>query len=256
MSDSKKLRDRNCHIDQYESMAPDKIKIEDIDGTFYPKDTIIPDIAYVPPAEPHVIITDWYDKPQDWYSIRELIPQLAEQSFVAYYRGLYQASFLVSVNCIELVLKYELIRKEKLDANELERGNLGLGKIVRGKQNELTEIGLNNFLSDLDVLNKARNGLLHFNPALLRNATEKILLDKKLPEGVNHVISYMGTGETKEFDPKEHYSVPISNCFAWSQFAYFAYSLVQKITSQIYGEHKRYEHIKAGLNDYDTKKSR
>lgn len=250
---TKEDKDRiNFIIEQYESISPNYVKTEDLDGSFYPKDIKPPDIAYVPPAEPHVLVTDGYENEEDWYAIEAIIPELAEQALVSYYNGLYQASFMSSLNCIELTLKYELVRNKILNSADLEKGNMTLGNIIN--QDTLQKLKLENHHKDLDLLNKARIGLFHFNPEKLKEATVNILLNKKPKKGIKLVNLDMETGKTFETTPEENYYVPSDNLDDWSRFAYFSYSLMYQITKQFYGKERKPEHIKAGLDDYRKKR--
>ena len=187
------------------------------------------EIAFMPLAEPHVIITDWYENEQEWYDLEHLIPELMDQSLVCYYKQMYWASFLVAVNCLELTIKYELIRTKTITPDLLKSNEGSFSKITTKKH--LEKINLKKYFEDLKTLNKARNGLLHYNFEKLDEASKKIL--KTLPEDFNPSKMVM----TEDFAP----------------FAYFAYQLSHRITKELYGEHNRRQFIKEGLDDYERK---
>jgi hypothetical protein len=217
LKNSQNKRDKKRLLEKYDSVS--RFQIEDKDGSYYPKEIKVPDIDYIPPAEPHILITDWYENPEIWYYMIELIPKLAEQAFCCYSRGLYLASFLCSLNCIELTLKYEYVRKLKTP-KILEEQHFTLGTII--KKEELKKIRLAKYSKSLEILNSGRIGLLHFNPGRLISITSELGIDE----------------------------IPTDNLFVWSKFAYFAYNLMYEITSKLYGKKRRSYHIKRGLEDY------
>ena len=173
----------------YKRQTPDYSKTEDDDGTFYPKKIPVPAIIYVPPAEPHILITDWYDKPQDWYHISELIEEFADQSFVSYYNGLYFASYTLSTSCLELTLKYELLRNKIIEPSKLEEGNFTLFKAVE----QIDKLGLSEYKSRLDITHTLRNGMYHYNPKKIReslNLIQKELYPKENVESLPTIIAH------------------------------------------------------------------
>ncbi|MBN1762573.1 MAG: hypothetical protein JW878_05805 [Methanomicrobia archaeon] len=96
---------------------------------------------------------------------------------------------------------------------------------------KLEKIHLEGYYSDFDILNRARVGLIHFSPEKLKDATKKILDDSN-----------------------QFYHVPINNLEDWSRFAYFSYTVMWQITSELYGESQRLIYLKEGLEDYRNKK--
>ncbi len=246
-----KTHERKKLMQRTESMSPTDMQTEEIDGTFYPQDLDTPAIEYIQHPEPHVLITDWSENPQEWYNLLGMIPSLANQAFTCYYRGMYQASFLVSVNCIELTLKFELLKKAKIKPIDLKSNAGALGSLI--KQEKLKEVGLEKYAEKLKLLNYSRNGLLHFNFEQLKEAAMKILFNKSPPKGVKAVSFVMGVGEV-ETKPEDDYYTPTDDYTDWSRFAYFAYCLMHEITKELYGEHKRLQYLKEGLDDYDKKK--
>jgi len=247
---------KNDLLTFFKRQSPDAIGIEDDDGTFYPKEIPIPAIVYVPPAEPHILITDWYDDPQDWYHIGELIEEFANQSFASYYNGLYFASFTLSTSCLELTLKYELLRTKKVEPSKLEKGDFTLFKAIE----QIDKIGLNGYKSRLNITNTLRNGMFHYNPKKLRNSI--FLIRKELFESNNgmEIASAVGSinGNFAE-ELIENNSLPdlsyLLNNEEWSKIAFFTYSLMYDITLELYGEANRIKFVKEGLDDYHQKKN-
>ncbi len=247
-----KIDDRKRLILQTESLDPDN-KTEDDDGTFYPKEILTPDIAFVPPAEGHTIITDVDDDPKEWHYIQPIITQLAKQSFTCYYRGMYLASFMCSANCIELTLKYELIRRGKLKPEELEN-RLTFGSILETKKNELKQIGLGMFWDRLKIVSDLRAGLFHFNPKRLKDSTLKILYTKRPLTYVTEVNFFSGRYGWTESAPTEDYTVPADNYHDWSRLANYSYNLMRALTQKLYGAIRKSKNVKMALKDYEKRR--
>jgi hypothetical protein len=238
----------------YKRQTPDYSKTEDDDGTFYPKKIPVPAIIYVPPAEPHILITDWYDNPQDWYHISELIEEFADQSFVSYYNGLYFASYTLSTSCLELTLKYELLRNKIIEPSKLEEGNFTLFKAVE----QIDKLGLSEYKSRLDITHTLRNGMFHYNPKKIRDAL--ILIGKELYHSDslmsnNSIVGSADGSAIEEFQESDFLpdlSFLLDNT-EWSKIAFFTYTLMYDITRQLYGETNRIKYVKEGLDDYQRK---
>jgi len=239
----------------YKRQSPDYSQTEDDDGTFYPKKIPIPAIVYVPPAEPHILITDWYDNPQDWYHISELIEEFADQSFVSYYNGLYFASYTLSTSCLELTLKYELLRNKIIESSKLEESNFTFFKAIE----QIDKLSLSEYKPRLDITHTLRNGMFHYNPKKLRDAL--ILIGREQYQSDNgmeipSIIGSINGGPIKEslesnFLPDLSYLLDNEE---WSKIAFFTYSLMYDITQQLYGEKNKIKYVKEGLDDYDRKK--
>ena len=218
-------------LEHYNFSSPDSTQYEEIDGTYYPRDIPEPEISFIPPAEPHVIITDLYRDPQDWYYIRELIEEFVYQSYTAYYRGLFFASFNISTSCLELILKYELIRNGKHSYSELEKSYCTLYWAIE----RIDQIGLNEYESRLNVVHKIRNGMFHFNPKKLNESLVSIqdmIID---PETEFFIGSVSEDGEIFKAKSKDFpWSISeYSNNKEWSKVAFFTYQLMHDISKHL-----------------------
>jgi hypothetical protein len=240
----------------YEKQSPDAIGIEDDDGTFYPKKIPVPAIEYVPPAEPHILITDLYENPQDWYHISELINEFAKQSFASYYNGLYFASFTLSTSCLELTLKYELLRNKIIEPSKLEESNYTFGKAIE----QIDKLGISKYKSRLDITHTLRNGMFHFNPKKLRESLISIGKELYSPDKMESIPSIIGSmdgsaiEEFQENDFLPDMSYLLDNT-EWSKIAFFTYTLMYDITKQLYGKENKIKYVKEGLEDYHRKKN-
>src|SRR3989344_8931485 len=209
------------------------------DGEFYPKNIKPVEIAYIPPPEEHVIITDLYDKPQDWYPIYILINDFSEQAFLCYRRGYYHASMASAINCCEYVLKYEFMRRspreyaKELIENKRKKGEpqFALGFFTGNNSKNLNKLRIKKrFENKLNYLNETRIALYHFNP-------KKI---KKLQE------------EGKTFI--ETIANPITDEIEVSRTAYKIYNIMKELVEHFYDENNRIGFIKKGLEDYEKRK--
>jgi hypothetical protein len=185
----------------------------------------------------------------------ELIEEFAFQSFTAYYNGLYFASYMLSTSCLELTLKYELVRNRKIDASELEKNNCTLFWAIE----RIDKIGLGKYKSRLAIIHNMRNGMFHFNPkkmtdSLISIQNETIRPDIKVFIGVAGGPSESeGVIEAHSGDFPWSISEYVDNK-DWSKVAFFTYAVMFDITKQLYGEDKKIDYIKEGLKDYDLKK--
>lgn len=241
----------------YKKESPDAIQIEDDDGSFYPKKISVPAIAYIPPAEPHVLITDWYENPQDWYDIHQLIEEFADQSFVAYYNGLYFASYTLSTSCLELTLKYEILRNGILDPSELEKSYFTFAKAI----DYVDKLCLSRYKDRLIIANQLRNGIFHYNPKKLRpslisvrNELYSLSTERKSQPAI---IGSMDGSPIDDFD--ENDSLPdlsyLMNNTEWSKIALFTYKLMYAITKKLYGKTNLVKYLKEGQEDYRIRKN-
>ena len=76
-------------------------------GEVYPKNVSFPDIRFIQYPEPHVLITNLYDTNEEWYRIKEIIKDFAEEAYLSYEMGFWLASISSAINCCEYILKYE-----------------------------------------------------------------------------------------------------------------------------------------------------
>lgn len=252
---------KNYLIEAYKLESPDAIQQEDDDGTYYPKKIPIPAIAYIPPAEPRVFITDVYDDPKDWYDIHQLIEEFANQSYVSYYNGLYFASFNLSISCLELVLKYELLRTGKLDPSKLDKGNFGLHEAIT----KIDDLNLGKFKKRLTITKEVRNGMFHYNPKKLRPSLISIRkrlfsysTEKKSPPAISlhaiiesHDSTPLDDIDDGDFLPGLSY---LLDNIEWSKIAFFTYKLMYDITKKLYGKSNQIKYLKEALDDYHQRK--
>lgn len=148
------------------------IKIELDDGEFYPKEIEPVKIRYIPPAEPHALITDLYLNPEEWYSMDTLIEHFAKDAFLSYKKGNYLGSISCAINCCEYTLKYELLRRcPKEKAKELsENPKFSFGFFTGDNNKNLKELEIDTKFSEkLNYLNSIRIVLYHFNPRKIEN---------------------------------------------------------------------------------------
>lgn len=235
-------------LNHYKLQPPDAIGIEEIDGTFYPKDIPEPDIAFVPLAEPHVVITDLYEDPQDWYYIRELIEEFGFQSFTAYYGGLYFASYTLSTSCLELTLKYELVRNGIIESAELEKSSCNFFWAIK----QIKDINLEKYESRLNIVHKMRNGMFHFNPKKLNESLISIQNETIPPETEIFIGGLDKLLKAQSSDFPWSISEYVDNK-EWSKVAFFTYMLMYDITKQLYGIDQEIAYFKEGMEDYDQK---
>lgn len=171
------------------------IKFKYENGEVYPKDIPFPDIRFIQYAEPHVLITDWYDDKEEWYGLREIIKDFAEESYLSYEKGLWFASISSAINCCEYILKYELFRYLKQNnKEELEKASkdyyLTLGKLKDNLYGCLDLLEIKDlFLDKLNYINLVRNSIYHFNPEKSKKVSEKgeIEIEKNAPIIDDHV---------------------------------------------------------------------
>ena len=145
-----------------------KFKYEN--GEIYPKDVDPPEINFIQYPEPHALITDCYDNEEEWYRLREIIKDFAEEAYLTYKKGLWFASVSCAINCCEYILKYELFRNlNKRDKDELRKATkdnyLTLGRLIKNNAYGILDLlRIKSFVKKLDYLNLIRNSIYHFNP--------------------------------------------------------------------------------------------
>lgn len=202
-------------------------------GDVYPKEVSPPDIRFIQYAEPHVIITDWYDENPDWYRMHHLIKGFAEESYLSYEMGFWYSSIASAINCCEYVLKYELLRKinftDKSKAKKLsEDRGFTLGSFIKNV-NYLEELNLKSFLSKIQYLNDVRIAVYHFSP-------------KK-----SNKLNKNGELEVEQ-------DAPISDEMVIPIVAYRIYSIMYELTSRLYNQKKSLIYIKEGIKDWMKKR--
>ncbi len=209
------------------------------DGEFYPKEIEPVEVGYIPPPEPHVLITDLYDQPEDWYPIYTLIEDFAEQSFLSYKKGCYYASLSCAINCCEYVLKYEFMRRspreyaKELIENKRRKGEpqFALGFFTGKNSKNLNKLRIKKkFERKLNFLNDIRIALYHFNPKKIKN----------IQRGGKTFV--------------EKVANPITNELEINRTAYKAYNVMKELIEHFYNEKTRTKFIKEGLKDYRRRK--
>ncbi len=254
------MHERKGLLKFYDNQSPANIKVEDIDDNFYPLEIPEPDIAYIPPAEPHILITDLYEKKDDWYILSELIHDFACESYASYYNGLYYASFMLSTTCLELTLKYELVRQKKISPQKLTE-NYTFGSVQKDlKRKRFKNIRMCEYKKNIETIGHVRNGMFHFNPEKLKKSLESI--DKDLFGSSKKSMTIgiaLSSDEKKKGDIIDISINPLDEFldnFEWNKVAYFTYLTIYSITKDLYGEAKKIQYIQEGINDYLKLKSK
>ncbi|GEM_PF-6631985 len=234
----KNLRLREKELDELIEQKYENITtsfFEHDDGEFYPKKIKPVEVGYIPPPEPHVLITDLYKDPQDWYPIYTLIGDFTEQAFLSYGRGYYHASISCAINCCEYVLKYEFMRRspreyaKNLIENKRKKGEpqFALGFFTGNNSKNLNKLRIRKkFEKKLNFLNDVRIALYHFNPKKIKNVQKK--------------------GRTFI----EKIANPITDELEVNRTAYKAYNIMKELVENFYNEKTRIKFIKEGLKDY------
>ncbi|MFP4401983.1 MAG: hypothetical protein ACLFPL_02025 [Candidatus Nanoarchaeia archaeon] len=165
-----------------------------------------PKIEFVQYAEPHILISDYYIKNFAWYELRTLIGPLAEESFLAYYTGMYLSSISCIANCCEYILKFEFFKSFKYDSN------LTLGSFI-SKNNTLIkkfieQIKIDKFETKIFNINQIRNGYFHFNTEKLFKINDNnlptsqefdlIKINKEMYDILNEILEYFYLKSKKE----------------------------------------------------------
>jgi hypothetical protein len=154
---------------------------------------------------------------------------------------------MCSINCLELTLKYELIRKNPQLHQKLE-GKFNFSEAIK----KVNTIGLSHFSNRLNCINDARSGLFHFNPKRLKESIHQMRMEILNQNVTDAIISFMTSkdiGEIKIDELEGDLSYYLDNV-EWSNMAFYAYSLMYEITKELYGEDKRIGFIQNGLDDY------
>jgi hypothetical protein len=255
------MSERNGLLKYYDNQSPSRIKVEDIDDNYYPLDIPEPDIAYIPPAEPHILITDLYEKKDDWYILSELIDDFACESYASYNNGLYYASFMLSTTCLELTLKYELVRQKKILPQKLKESNYSFGNVQKDlKRRRFKNIKMRDYRKNIGIIGDVRNGMFHFNPDKLKKSLE--LIDKDLFGSFKNSTAIgiaISSDEKKNVDFNDISFDPLDeflNHFEWNKVAFFTYSTLHRITKDLYGDDKKIQYFREGIDDYLKLKSK
>jgi hypothetical protein len=249
------MHERKGLLKFYDNQSPAQIQVEDIDDNFYPLEILEPDIAYIPPAEPHILITDLYEKEDDWYILSELIGDFARESYASYYNGLYYASFMLSTTCLELTLKYELVRQKKIPSKKLKESNYTFGQVQKDlKRKRFKNIKMGDYSKKIETIGNVRNGMFHFNPEKLKKSLE--LIDKDLfgsSKKSKNIGIALSSDEKKiedfvdlSINPLDQY---LDN-FEWNKVAFFTYSTIYSMTKDLYGDDKKIQYVREGVDDY------
>jgi hypothetical protein len=204
-------------------------------GDIYPKEVSPPNIRHIQYAEPHVIITDWYDENPDWYRMPHLIKGFAEEAYLSYELGLWYSAIASAINCCEYVLKYELLRKlnqtDKIKAEELSKDRFfSLGSFTRKRSDYLKQIRLKKYLRKISYLNDVRVSIYHFSPERAKKVNRK------------------GTLEIER-------DAPISDDMIIPIIAFKVYSIMFELTSSLYNKNKALQHVKEGVKDWMKKRN-
>lgn len=204
-------------------------------GEIYPKEVSSPDIRLIQYPEPHVLITDIYQKEEEWYRLRSLIKDFAEEAYLSYEKGFWLSSISSAINCCEYIIKYELFRllreknKEKLEKASKDY-NFTLGQIKDNKYNCLDDLSIKlSFYDKLDYLNLVRSSIYHFNPEKERKikARGKLEIEKIL------VLT-------------DDMMKPI--------LAFRIYSIMQDLIDHFYSKEKALEYVKECISDWMNKR--
>jgi hypothetical protein len=210
------------------------LKFQYENGEIYPKEISAPDIRYIQYAEPHVIITDWYDENLDWYTMPHQIKGFAEEAYLCYEMGLWFSSIASSINCCEYLLKYEYIRNinqtDKKKAEKLSKDKyFSLGTFTQRGNNFLEQIGLKTFADRISYLNDVRISIYHFNPERAKQVNEK------------------GTLEIEK-------EAPIPDEMVLPIISYRVYMIIFEMTNLLYNKHRALVYIKEGVQDWIRKR--
>lgn len=203
-------------------------------GEVYPKEISAPDIRYIQYAEPHVIITDWYDEHPDWYRMPHLIKGFAEESYLSYEMGLWYSSIASAINCCEYVLKYEILRKiNHTDSKKAKQLSIdryfSLGTFTKQGNDYLKQIKLKKFSRKILYLNDVRISIYHFSPERAKKVSRKATLEVE-----------------KDAPMSDEMVIPI--------IAYKVYSIMFELTSALYDKNMALKYVKEGINDWLKKR--
>lgn len=210
------------------------LKFQHENGEIYPKEIPAPDIRYIQYAEPHIIITDWYDEELDWYTMPHQIKGFAEEAYLSYEMGLWFSSIASSINCCEYLFKYEFLRKtnqtDRIKAEELSKDRyFSLGTFIQNNNNYLEQIGLKTFADKISYLNDVRISIYHFNPERAKQVNKRGTL-------------------------KLENEAPITDEMVIPIIAYRVYMIMFEMTSLLYNKHRALVYIKEGVQDWMRKR--
>ncbi len=203
-------------------------------GEVYPKEVDAPDIRYIQYAEPHVIITDWYDDNPDWYRMPSLIKGFAEECYLSYENGLWYSSIASAINCCEYLLKYEYLRKinqtDRKKAEDLSKDRyFSLGTFTQNGNDYLKQIKLNSFSKKIQYLNDVRISIYHFSPERAKKVNKKATLEVE-----------------KDAPITDEMVIPI--------IAYKVYAIMTQIINLLYNKNKALDYVNEGVQDWMKKR--
>ena len=210
------------------------LKVRYENGEIYPQDIFPPDIAFIQFAEPHVLITDLSDVNADWYRLRNIIPDFANEAFLTYEIGCWLASISSSINCCEYILKYELFRNLKTtNTNLLQTAikdeNLTLGRLINdAKYNCLGLLKIESLHDDLNYINHVRISIYHSSPEKAKKVNQK------------------GKIEVERF-------APITDDMMMPIISFRVYSIMTNLINHFYNKEKSLEYYKECVNDWKRK---
>ncbi|VVC00871.1 Uncharacterised protein [uncultured archaeon] len=237
-------------MSNYATQTPDKIQVEDDDGSYFPKQIPLPIAQFIQFAEPHVLISEQNEDVKPWYNFRELIQELERQAFVSYYQGLYFASFMCSVSCLEYILKYEYVIKTR-DEGILQDNTTTFGKMVNEK---LGSINLSKYKEELTNVNSLRNGFFHLNTDKLKSSVVNLRTKETQGVKINIMDIDKDSVETLPMDKQYHedtFVIPDNR--EMSKISYHTYCLLNKIADERYGSNQQIGFIKESIKDYESK---
>ena len=102
--------------------------------------------------------------------------------------------------------------------------------------------------------------MFHFNPDKLKKSLD--LIDKDLFGEFKNSISIGIAISHDEKQNKDFIDISLDpldeflNHFEWNKVAYFTYSTLYRITKDLYGDDKKIQYIREGVNDYIKLKSK
>lgn len=192
------------------------------------------EIPRIQSPEPHSYITDYYLHKYDWVDLRELIIPFYEEAYISFNIGLYNSCIASSINCLEYILKYELLRhinmKSISEANKkYNEHKLTLGSFLSTESDFANNLKIDNFQEKLQIINNIRNGFFHFNVNKLIKASQYF------SERIQGSTLVSGTNEQLEV-------------------AYFIYITITEVITYFYNSEKSKEYYLEAINDYELKR--
>lgn len=207
------------------------ITFENEKGEVYPKDIEYPEITYLQSPEPHVLVTNLYKNPKDWYYMNEFILRFAEEAFVSYQMGFFISAISCSINCCEYILKYEYLRylnkKNILEADRLSNDvYFTMGSFLKNNNPYLRQLKIKTkFFNKINYLNLVRSSIYHSNSKKARSLKKR---GKSFVERNSH--------------PHDDLMIPI--------IAYNSYSIMLEIINHFYNLKRALEYLEEGKKDW------